>query len=314
MTKVVIVGYDKMFANLITGCISAGYEPVGVFRYDKVKYNPFLLKIKDIFYPSKEKSFINGYNLYEIDARSVNSEAFRRELIRLNVDIVFIGSWGEKFSKETINVPKIGTINCHPSLLPKYRGPNPYAQVILNGETKTGITFHLADENYDTGAILSQTEVEIRPKDTGGSLRTRCCKIAGQEVGKLLRQMDTEMIVPVNQQEKLASYQPQITEKDVLLNFEHTAESIDRRIRAFSPWSKCYIAHKNQYFTFEKYEIGEETCEEPCRLIEKGKNYICIVAGDKKIIKFSQIKIYKKNMLFTKLYTLFLLKIGDKMA
>lgn len=313
MPKIVIVGYDEMFAQLIKGCIFAGYKPVGVFRYDKVKYNSWILKIKDCLVPSKDKSFLDGYKLYEIKARSVNSEAFRKELIRLNADIVFVGSWGEKFKKETINVPKIGTINCHPSLLPKYRGPNSYAQVILNDEKKTGVTFHLMDENYDTGAILQQTEVKINPDDTGGSLKTRCCQVAGQEVGKLLLQMDNEMILPVNQREDLATYQPQITEKDVLLNFEHTAESIERRIRAFLPWSKCYIAHKNRFFTFDSCEIMGETCERQGKLVEKGKNYFCVVAGNKKIIKFSGVKLYGNSRLFTKLYISISLKIGDIM-
>ncbi len=313
MTKVVIVGYDEMFAQLIKGCILAGYKPVGVFRYEKVKYKSWLLKIKDFLLPSKDKSFLDGYKLYEIKAKSVNSEDFRKELIKLNVDVVFVGSWGEKFKKETINIPKIGTINCHPSLLPKYRGPNSYAQVILNGETKTGVTFHLMDENYDTGAILHQVEVEIKPNDTGGSLRTRCCQIAGQEVGKLLLQMDNEMILPVNQREDLATYQPQFTEKDVLLNFEHTADFIERRIRAFLPWSKCYIAHKNCFFTFEKSEIIGETCEKQGKLVEKGENYFCVITGDKKIMKFSGIKLFGHSKLFTKLYTAISLKIGDIM-
>lgn len=314
MAKIVIAGYDQMFAKLIMGCIQAGHKPVGVFRYEKISANPFLLKIKDILLPSKDKSFIDSYNLYEIKAKSVNSEEFRKELIKLNADIVFIGSWSEKFSQETIRVPKIATINCHPSLLPKYRGPNPYAQVILNGETKTGVTFHIADEKYDTGPILSQVEVDIDKNETGESLKVKCCNAAYEEIGRLLIKLDSEMIMPVNQKEELASYQPQFTEKDVLLNFEHTAESIDRRIRAFTPWSKCYIPHKRIFFTFEKHEILGETCEQPGKLIDFDDNSLSIIAGDKKIMKFSNIKIYKKSRLFTKLYIRLSLKTGDIMV
>ena len=313
MTKVVIVGYDQMFANLISGCMKAGYEPVGVFRYDRVKYPSWLLKIKDVILPSKDKAFISGYNLHEIEANSVNSEQFRREIVRLNADIVFIGSWGEKFCEETINVPKIATINCHPSLLPKYRGANPYAQVILHGETKTGVTFHLVDKNYDTGAILLQKEVEIKPDDTGGSLKARCVATAEAEVGNLLRQMESEMILPVNQKEELATYYPHITEKDVLLDFDETSEQIDRRIRAFLPWSRCYIPHKNVFLTFKHHEILDNCGEQNGKLTEKDKNSLCIVAGDKKIIRFSGIKVYQKSRLFTKLYAKFALKIGDIM-
>ena len=313
MTKVVVVGYGQMFANIISGCILAGCTPVGVLRYDKVKYNPFLLKLKDIIVPSKDKAFISGYELYEINATSVNSEAFRKELVKLNADIVFIASWSEKFKKETIVVPKIATINCHPSLLPKYRGPNPYFQVIVNGETKTGVTFHLADENYDTGAILTQAEVEIKPDDTGETLKARCASTAGQLVEALLKQIDSEMILPVNQKEELATYQPQITEKDVLLNFEHTAEAIDRRIRGLIPWSKTFIPHKNIFFTFEQYEIIGDSCEKHGKLVDFDKNSISIISGDGKIIKFLGVKIYQHSRLFTKLYMKFCLKTGDIM-
>ena len=315
MPKIVIVGYDTMFANLITGCISAGYEPVAVFRYEKVKYHPFFLLIKDTIFPSKDKAFISGYNLHEINARSVNSEEFRRELIKLNVDMVFIASWGEKFGKETINIPKIATVNCHPSLLPKYRGPNPYAAVILNNEKKTGVTFHLVNEKFDAGAVLKQTEVEIKPDDTGKTLRERCSSVAGEEIQKLLKEFDSEFIVPVNQNEEKATYYPQFTEKDLLLNFENSSEEIDRRIRAFTPWAKCFIPHKNYYFTFKDHEIINENTEyKSGQLTEKSDKFLIIACGDRKRIKFSGIKIYKKSRLFTKLYTSFTLKTGDIMA
>ena len=315
MLKVVIVGYDTMFANLITGCISAGCEPVGVMRYEKVKYNPVFLAIKDFIFPSKDKSFINGYNLHEIDARSVNSEKFRNELIKLNVDIVFIGSWGEKFTKKTADIPKIGTINCHSSLLPKYRGPNPYASAILNNENKTGVTFHLVTDNYDSGAILKQTEVAIKSDDTGASLRERCASVARDEIIKLLTELSSEIIVPVNQNEEKATYYPQFSEKDLLLNFDESSAEIDRRIRAFIPWAKCFIPHGNYYYTFKNHKIIDEKSEaKNGQLLEKNCNKLVISCGDNKKICFSDIKIYKKNILFTKLYTSFVLKTGDIMV
>lgn len=315
MLKVVIVGYDTLFANLITGCIAAGCEPVGVLRYEKVRYNPFILAVKDFIFPSKDKSFINGYNLHEINARSVNSEKFRNELLKMNADIVLIGSWGEKFDKKTADIPKIGTINCHSSLLPKYRGPNPYAAVILNNEQKTGITFHLVTDNYDSGAILKQTEVAVKPDDTGLSLRERCASVARESVTELLRELSSEIVVPVNQNEEKATYYPQFSEKDLLLNFDESSSEIDRRIRAFTPWTKCFIPHKNCYYTFGKHKIIDEKSEaKNGELLEKSSDELLISCGDNKKICFSNVKIYRKNILFTKLYTAFVLKKGDIMV
>ena len=82
MLKIVVIGYWQMFANLILGCIDSGSEIVGVFRHDKVLYDPISLSIKDIFFPSKDKSFLNPLKLFEIQAKSVNSEAFKKEILK----------------------------------------------------------------------------------------------------------------------------------------------------------------------------------------------------------------------------------------
>ena len=165
MLRVVIVGYGEMFTNLIAATLDANCEIVGILRKDTIKYPKFIKKIKDIINPTLEYSYIKSYNLPEIEAKGVNTEEFRATLLKLNPDIVLVGSWGEKFSKQTYDIPKIATINAHPSLLPKYRGPNPYFWVIRNQEQISGVTFHLMDENYDTGAILAQEEVKIYASD-----------------------------------------------------------------------------------------------------------------------------------------------------
>ena len=145
MLKVVIIGYGTMFTNLIAGTLDANCRIVGVFRHEMVKYHPFIRKIKDILNPSLEHNYIRSYNLPEIEARGVNTDKFKKALLKLNPDIILVGSWGEKIKKEIFDLPKIASINAHPSLLPKYRGPNPYFWTIRNGEDASGITFHLID-------------------------------------------------------------------------------------------------------------------------------------------------------------------------
>ena len=146
MLKVVILGHGAMLANLIAGVMDSGCEIVGVMRYDRLRKSNLKTWFHDYFLPSKEFSYIKSYKLHEIRAKSANSKIFKREILRLNADIIIVGTWGEKLTKATIDLPKIATINVHPSLLPKYRGPNPYLQVIKNLETKTGLTFHPLNE------------------------------------------------------------------------------------------------------------------------------------------------------------------------
>ncbi len=295
MFKVIVIGYSHMFCNLILGALDANSKVVGVLRHEKKQYNKFLLFFKDLLCPSKDYSFIKNLNLYELKCNSVNSKEFKKEVLKLNPDIIIIGSWDEKIKKEFIDLPKIGFFNCHPSLLPRYRGPNPYIQVIMNGEKTSGVTLHLLDQDFDTGAILAQTEIPINDNDTGGTLRLKTAHIAGRTFTKLLLQLNSEIIVPIPQNEKLASYQKAIDSKDIIIDFKNkTADEIHNHIRAITPFSKTYFPYRNIFFEVNKYKIFNRTLklDLPSGTILKVKNNaLYILTKDKKMIKFSKLKI-----------------------
>ena len=152
--RIVIVGYGEMLQALISGVLKTQHEIVGVFRQEYITMNPIQRTIKDLLNPSSDCNFIRTQQLKEIKANSVNSKEFIQALEKLKVDLILVGSWSEKFSMQTINTPKKGCINVHPSLLPKFRGPNPYIQVIMHNETKTGITFHQMDNRHVQDVLL----------------------------------------------------------------------------------------------------------------------------------------------------------------
>lgn len=134
--KVVIIGKGEMLSNLIEGTLSAGCEIVGVLRYEKTVMPPLLLKLRDFFKTSYEVTLIKNKKIHEINCKSANSKEFKNELIKLNADILLVGTWREKLKKDIIDTPTIASVNVHPSFLPKYRGPNPYLQTILHNEKK----------------------------------------------------------------------------------------------------------------------------------------------------------------------------------
>lgn len=315
--RIVIVGYDKMFSNLILGTLESKNKVVGVFRHERVTVHPFLLFFKDIFAPGKDFSFLKSLNLYEIKARSVNSSKFKKEILKLNPDIILVGSWSEKFKKSVIDLPKIGTINCHPSLLPGYRGPNPYMRVIMNGEQETGITFHLMDEKLDTGPILLQKKIGILQGfkgDTGESLKNKCCNLAKTGVCELLTSMNDEIIIPIKQNEKEASYYPQINEKDILIDFDKTAVQINALIRALTPWQPAYIAHKNAFLQVGKVSFFENRTgfKKSALILKKNKNTLWVTTGDNKIAKICGLKLFGRfGQILTPFYLKFFVKPGD---
>ncbi len=318
MLKVVIIGHGEMLANLIAGALDAKCKVVGVLRYETVKNNALRNKIRDFVIPTTDYSYIKSYNLYDIKVKSANSEAFKKEILKLNPDVIIVGTWCEKLKKEIINLPKIAFINAHPSLLPKFRGPNPYLEVIRHMEEKSGITFHLMDENYDSGAILLQREVEVKKYDTSKELKERIISKAREAVGELLLDLDEDFIIPLVQNEDRATYYPNITEKDVMIDFEKTAEEISAHVRAFHPWYKCYFEYKNQFFTPDAYKIriiepqnDEYKDLKAGTVIHKSSRgrELQILTGDKKIIQFAHVRLYGKlKRFFTRPYIKFFVK------
>lgn len=314
MLRVVIIGYGEMFTNLIAGTLDAGCEIVGVLRKEMIKYNPLIREFKDSFMPSLDYNYIQSYNLPEINARGVNTKKFKQELLKLNPDIILVGSWGERISKEVYDIPKIATINAHPSLLPKYRGPNPYFWVIKNQEQTTGVSFHLVDGDYDTGAILAQEEIKIYPSDTGRTLKERTVLTARGVVCELLKDLSEDIIIPLSQDENKSSYYSHPCNLE--LDFKKSAEENYALIRAIHPWGEAYfyndvtclaaLAHGSEVL------INDTKYKEPQTITGmniKNKT-IDILCGDGKILRIRCEHYKKYDRLFTRNYLKREIKIG----
>ena len=119
MSKVVLVGYGQMLYSLIEGIENSDHEILGVFRNDRRLNSKFELFFKDIFNPSKDYTIIKSKKLYDIKGESVNSAKFYEEIQRLKPDMIIVGSWGEKFKRDILEL--LPCINFHPALLPKNR-------------------------------------------------------------------------------------------------------------------------------------------------------------------------------------------------
>lgn len=314
--KVVILGKGEMLSNLIEGTLEANCEIAGIFRYERTILHPFWLNLKDFFKSSPEVTLIKKHKLYEIKCKSANSNTFKKEILKLNADVILVGTWGEKLEKEIINLPVIASVNVHPSFLPKYRGPNPYLQTILHGEKSSGITFHLMDENFDTGAILAQKSIEILPNDTAKELKNRTVFQARLMCPEVLNKLKSGLIIPVNQNKKESSYFQNIKPEDMMLDFnQESAEQIHARIRAFHPWLPCYVTYKNKFFIPNPYKLKILDKIQTEKILKKccnknigeiiNTNYksrsITILCKNGNSLKMSGVRLYGfLNKLFTK--------------
>src|SRR5574344_1464885 len=309
MCVVIVLGYGEMLENIIAGTLDAKCKIVGVFRYERLKKLGAYTKLKDFFLASKEYSYIKSYNLPEIKAKSANSEEFKKEILKLNPDLIIVATWSEKLKKDIIQLPKIATINVHPSLLPKYRGPNPYLQAIKNQEKQTGVTFHLMDEDYDTGAILLQKIIEIGERDTGKEIREKAANSARIGARELITELNEKVIIPVAQDKNKASYFSQITEDEVMLDFNRPSKELYAQIRAVYPWYKCYFGYNSHFFIPNPYKTeileNETEVKETGAVADKSskEKSISVVCGDGKLLKMHDVKLYGKvNRFLTSIY------------
>lgn len=289
-----------MLANIILGCVDAGAEVVGVFRYEQTCTSRIKLLFRDFFKPAPEVTLINKLKLNQIRMKSANDERLQKLLVHMNPDLIIVGTWKEKILPLTFNIPTIATINVHPSLLPKYRGPNPYMQTILHGEKYSGVTLHLMNEEYDAGPILKQKKIPIIEGDTSKDLRAKTVHVTRELVKELINDFRERAILPVNQDENAATYFPHIKGDERMLDFKiQSAEEISRTIRALYPFLPTYITYKNKFFVIDPYNfsIGEISEAEPNSIVAKNSDNasISIVCADNRVIKFNNLKLYKSN-------------------
>lgn len=295
MLRVILVGYGELASSIMLGIIESGHKLAGVFKWDRVEHSSLMVNLKDSIYPDSFTSLIKSCKIPEIKARSVNSPEFINQALRLEPDIIIVGSWGEILKKDAIILPKIGCINCHPSLLPKHRGSNPYTSTIREGETETGITFHLIDKKVDTGPILLQKKVPILIDDTGGSLRTRCSYEARKTIKELLDGLEMAQFIPKKQNEKEASYFPRWTDSDARVNWNRSALSIHNQLRAYQPWMKCYTEHNSNFLMLSSSRLVslKNPADIPGMVLSKKDNGIIVATGDShKAIFLENIKVY----------------------
>ena len=316
MLKVVVIGYGEMFSNIIAGVLDSGSKIVGVFRHDRIKYPTPVRWLKDMVNPDTDYSYIKSYRLPEIKCKSANSEEFRKQLLKLNPDIMIIASWSEKLEKLTYDMPKTATINVHPSLLPKYRGPNPYVQVIKNREEKTGVTIHLVDENFDTGAILDQREVKIQETDTGKELKSKLSLCARGAICELLQKMSEDVVFPVEQNEKAATYYSNDFECD--LDFNKPVEDTVAQIRAIHPWGRTFFYHKKAILVPNPYRLTIIETDTENKAVgtvvstDFNDRSITVVCSNNKLLRMGGLKLYGNYKRFlTKGYIKRCVKYGD---
>ncbi|MFQ5863436.1 MAG: methionyl-tRNA formyltransferase [Candidatus Brocadiales bacterium] len=186
-------------------------------------------------YPPPVKQLAEKLGLRVIQTDNVNEPNILREFNNLGPDLIVVVAFGQKLSREFLEIPRIACINLHASLLPKYRGAAPIIWAIVNGEEITGVTAQRVVYEMDAGDIISQEIIRIGPDDTAGDLEPRLSEVAGNLLMKVLEAYEHSSVYYAPQQEELVSYAPRVRKKDGLINWNQPPEKIHNFIRGMNP-------------------------------------------------------------------------------
>jgi methionyl-tRNA formyltransferase len=163
------------------------------------------------------------------------------EIRRLTPDVIVVVAYGQILPRDVLEIPRVACLNLHASLLPRWRGAAPIQAAIAAGDCETGITVMYMDQGLDTGDILLQRSFEILPNDTGGSLHDRLAQIAPQALLESLRLIAAMKAPRIAQDNGRATYAPKLKREHGLIDWSESAETIERKIRAYNPWPGAFM-------------------------------------------------------------------------
>jgi len=230
--------------------------------------------------PPPLKICAEKYGLKIYQPERVSAPDFLNILKSMNLDIIIVVSFGEILSEEVLNVPKLGCINVHSSILPKYRGAAPAVWALMNGEKKTGVSTFWLTKKMDSGDIILQKEIDILNYDTRATLEERLSMLGAEALKETMYGIKNGIQTRIKQDVSKITFAPKITKKDGLIDFKKTAESIHNKIRAMNPWPGAYTFMKGVRIEIWESDFFEESSNEiPGTVVLLNKTGIGIATG-----------------------------------
>jgi methionyl-tRNA formyltransferase len=180
-------------------------------------------------------------------------------LARHDIDLLLSGGFDRILKPSILRVPKLGCVNVHPSLLPRFRGPNPFAHVILFGDTESGVTFHWMDEGVDTGPVIAQFRHPVGLRDSGNDLLRNACQLAETHVARMLESLDQALPQAASE----ATHAGWLSDEQLTFDWNWSAADIDRLIRAAQPYACARFRHRGKSIFVVRASVEEAIPDAP---------------------------------------------------
>ena len=271
--RVIFAGTPDFSVGALEALLAAGHEVVAVYtqpdrqagRGRKTRPGPVKL--------CAEKHGL----VIEQPSTLKNAAARMKEF---SADVMVVVAYGILLPPEILQIPRLGCLNIHASLLPRWRGAAPIHRSIEAGDIETGITIMQMDAGLDTGDILATYPVKIETSDTAEHLHDRLALVGAKAINDVLAKLDSFQKMPTPQQQELATYAKKITRNEANIEWSENCELIERRIRAFNPWPGSQTWYKGVKLRIWQAEYNKLAHQfDPGTILSADKSGIVVACG-----------------------------------
>lgn len=240
--------------------------------------------------PVKELALAQGIPVFQ--PASLRDPDAQGEMASLEADLMIVAAYGLILPREVLDIPRLGCLNVHASLLPRWRGAAPIQRAILAGDTETGITIMQMEEGLDTGAMRYKERCPISPNDTGESLHDRLALLGGESLVAALELLETDELPSEVQNNEDATYAAKLSKEEALLDWNNDSTILSRSVRAYNPVPVAYTTLNGQTLRVWQAAAADETTTAPPGMIVRADRHgLFVAAGEGSVLRLETLQL-----------------------
>jgi len=276
--RIVFAGTPDFAARHLAALLSTEHEVIAVYTQPD---RPAGRGKKLTASPVKNIALENGITVFQPE--NFKSEEAKQTLAELNADIMVVVAYGLLLPQIVLDTPKLGCINVHGSILPRWRGAAPIQRSIWAGDKETGVTIMQMDIGLDTGDMLKIATLPIETTDTSASMYEKLAELGPGALVDCLSDISSGKAKPEKQNDELANYAKKLSKDEAKIDWSQDAEFTERCIRAFNPWPMSYFSVDSNNIKVWQARVDDEISDKPSGTILKADKtgiYICTGKGN----------------------------------
>ncbi|WP_061019713.1 methionyl-tRNA formyltransferase [Vibrio splendidus] len=288
--RIVFAGTPDFAARHLAALLSSEHEVIAVYTQPD---RPAGRGKKLTASPVKNIALENNIPVYQPE--NFKSDEAKQELAELNADIMVVVAYGLLLPQVVLDTPRLGCINVHGSILPRWRGAAPIQRSIWAGDKETGVTIMQMDIGLDTGDMLSIATLPIEATDTSASMYEKLAGLGPDALVECLADIASGKAVAEKQDDELANYAKKLSKEEARINWSDEAVHIERCVRAFNPWPMSHFEAAENSIKVWQSRVAEQTSDKPAGTILQADKTGIYVATGQGVLVLEQLQVPGKK-------------------